>query len=285
MHSLRLPPDALCGFALRIGHRRGQVSIANDGSLPTHEASDRLPKGMSLAFVLMLLSGLIAAPHASGQTRLLDSFTNATTPDGVFGSAAARSIVGFPGGGNINTAVGEARLTADNLETPTFSGLAYNFTPSQTLLSKVTLTARNRQPSALETGILSIGAVTNSGTFTLSQTLPGNTATMQTYDFDFAALAGTNMSLQKLNVTWDLPLGATGLRGLAIDKIDLYAVPEPSTYAMALTGTALGGWQMWRGSRRRKQAVRAGAGVIRTPIGNRRTWQVTERVRDFETPA
>lgn len=206
---------------------------------------------MAVVLALTLLSGLIPTPRASGETRLLDSFTNATTPDGVFGAAATRSTLGFVGGVNFNTGVGEARLTADSLETPTFSGLVYNFSPSQSLLSRVTLTARNRQSSASETGVLSIAAVTSSGSFALSQTLPGATSAMQSYDFDFTALAGASMSLQKLNVTWDLPGGASGLRGLAIAQIDLHVVPEPSTYAMAITGTAIGGWRLWRRGRRR----------------------------------
>jgi len=35
--------------------------------------------------------------------------------------------------------------------------------------------------------------------------------------------------------------------------ISITAVPEPSTYAMALAGLACGGWQMWR--RRRLKAA------------------------------
>lgn len=192
----------------------------------------------------------LIAPRASGETRLLDSFTSAIAPDGVFGAAATRSAMGFSGGVSINTSFGEARLTADNLEAPTFSGMVYTFSPSEALLSKVTLTARNRQSSALQTGLLTIATITSSGTFTLSQTLPGATPTMQTYDFDFAALAGGNMSLQQLNVIWDIPTGASGLLGLAIAQIDLHAVPEPSTSAMALVGLACGGHSMWRRRRR-----------------------------------
>jgi len=253
MYPPGMPSDTLRGGVGREACTHATCAARRAAVLTVRATGGHRRAGAALAFVLVLLSGFIAAPRASAQTRLLDSFTNATTPDGVFGSAVARSVVGFSGGVNINTGVGEARLTADNLESPTFSGLLYDFTPSQTLLSKVTLTARNRQTSAAESGLLSIRAVTSTGTFTLSQTLPGNTPTMQIYDFDFAALAGANMALQKLNVTWDIPPSATGVRGLAIAQIDLYAVPEPSTYAMAITGAALGGWQMWRGSRRRKR--------------------------------
>lgn len=207
-------------------------------------------KRLVQTFAVVIIAAMIA-PRASGGILLLDSFTSAITPDGVFGAAATRSVVGFSGGVGFNTSLGEARLTADELETPTFSGMVYNFSPSQALLSKVTLTARNRQSSALSTGLLKIATITSSGTFTLSQTLPGATPTMQTYEFDFAALAGGNMSLQQLKVTWDIPAGASGIRGLAIAQIDLHAVPEPSTYAMAIAGLACGGFSMWR---RRKRA-------------------------------
>jgi hypothetical protein len=88
----------------------------------------------------------------------------------------------------------------------------------------------------------------------LAQTLPGNTPTMQAYDFDFTALAGPEFQLlQRLEVTWDLPAGGTGLRGLAIDKIDLYEVPEPATIALIGLASSCGGFA---GYRRRKLAAK-----------------------------
>lgn len=44
----------------------------------------------------------------------------------------------------------------------------------------------------------------------------------------------------------------TDVNGMAYGPV---LVPEPSTCAMALTGTALGGWQIWRGSRRRTRTA------------------------------
>jgi hypothetical protein len=189
----------------------------------------------------------------------LDHFTNAVNTDGDFAAGqpkqlAVRSFSGFSGGVNINTGAGEARLTADNLETPTSSGLVYDFSPHQAVCARVTVFARNRQSSATETGVLSVRAVTGAGSFTLAQTLPGNTPTMQPYDFDFSALAGPNFNLlQRLEITWDLPSGGTGLRGLAIDKIDLYEVPEPATIALIGLASSCGGFA---GYRRRKLAAK-----------------------------
>jgi hypothetical protein len=39
--------------------------------------------------------------------------------------------------------------------------------------------------------------------------------------------------------------------------ISITAVPEPSTYAMALAGLACGGWQMWRRRRLRQASTLA----------------------------
>jgi hypothetical protein len=98
-----------------------------------------------------------------------------------------------------------------------------------------------------------VKATTNLGTFTLSQTLPGNTPTMQAYDFDFLALAGQDMlTFQRLEITWDLPAGGTGLRGLAIDSVNLY-VPEPATTALIGLASSCGGLV---GYRRRKLAAK-----------------------------
>lgn len=196
------------------------------------------------------LMSVLAASPASAAVKLLDNFTNAVTPDGVFTGIATRSNLG--NGVTIATGAGEARLVADNLDTPTFSGLVYDFSPHQAVLSKVTVTARNRQTSVTETGTLTVKATTSAGTFTLTQTLPGATATMQNYDFDFSSLAGPGMTLQKLDVVWDIPSGGTGLRGLAIDKIDLYEVPEPATIALIGLASSCGGVV---GYRRRKKAV------------------------------
>ncbi len=199
-----------------------------------------------------LLSVFAASPASASTVNLLDHFTQAVNTDGAFVGKVTRSFSGFSGGVNINTTAGEARLTSDNLETPTFSGLVYDFSPHQAVAAKVTVSARNRQTSSTETGVLSVRAVTGTGSFTLTQTLPGNTPTMQPYDFDFTALAGPNFNLlQRLEVTWDLPAGGSGLRGLAIDKIDLYEVPEPATIALIGLASSCGGFV---GYRRRKLA-------------------------------
>jgi hypothetical protein len=76
---------------------------------------------------------------------------------------------------------------------------------------------------------------------------------MQALDFDFTALSGQLWTLQRLEVTWDLPAGGTGLRGLAIDKIDLYEVPEPATIALIGLASSCGGFA---GYRRRKLAAK-----------------------------
>lgn len=199
-----------------------------------------------------LLSVFAASSASASTVNLLDHFTNAVNTDGVFTGSVTRSFSDFSGGANINTVAAEARLTADNLETPTFSGLVYDFSPHQELAAKVTVVARNRQSSLTETGVLSVRAVTGAGSFTLTQTLPGNTPTMQPYDFDFTALAGPNFNLlQRLEITWDLPAGGSGLRGLAIDRINLYEVPEPATIALIGLASSCGGFV---GYRRRKLA-------------------------------
>ena len=209
-----------------------------------------------LSLVASALLSVFAASSASARNVpcLLDDFTNLVNTDGVFQSVVARSYSGFSGGASINIAAGEARLTADNLESPTFSGLVYDFSPHQAKCALVTVNARNRQTSATETGVLSVKATTNLGTFTLSQTLPGNTPTMQAYDFDFLALAGQDMlTYQRLEITWDLPTGGTGLRGLAIDSVYLYTVPEPATAALIGLASSCGGLV---GYRRRKLAAK-----------------------------
>jgi hypothetical protein len=208
-----------------------------------------------LSLVASALLSVFAASSASARTIpcLLDDFTNLVNTDGVFQSVVVRSYSGFSGGASINIIAGEARLTADNLEAPTFSGLVYDFSPHQTKCALVTVNARNRQTSPTETGVLSVKATTNQGTFTLSQTLPGNTPTMQAYDFDFLALAGQDMlTFQRLEITWDLPAGGTGLRGLAIDSVNLY-VPEPATTALIGLASSCGGLV---GYRRRKLAAK-----------------------------
>lgn len=206
-----------------------------------------------LGLVAAALISVLAASPASASVKLLDHFTNAVNPDGAFAGVATRSNLG--NGVSIATGASEARLVADNLDTPTFSGLVYDFTPHQPVLSKVTISGRNRQTSASETGTLSVKATTNLGTFTLSQTLPGATVTNQTYDFDFSALAGSaGFVLQKLDVVWDIPTGGTGLRGLAIDRIDLYEVPEPATVALIGLASSCGGFVGYR--RRRKAAAK-----------------------------
>ncbi len=208
-----------------------------------------------LSLVASALLSVFVASSASARTVpcLLDSFTDLVNTDGVFQSVVVRSYSGFSGGASINIVANEARLTADNLETPTFSGLVYDFSPHQTKCALVTVNARNRQTSATETGVLSVKATTNLGTFTLSQTLPGNTPTMQAYDFDFLALAGQDMlTFQRLEITWDLPAGGTGLRGLAIDSVNLY-VPEPATTALIGLASSCGGLV---GYRRRKLAAK-----------------------------
>ena len=201
-----------------------------------------------------LLSVFVASSASANTVSLLDHYSQVVNTDGNFQAVAVRSFSGFSGGASINTGAGEARLTADNLESPTFSGLVYDFSPHQRLCARVTVTARNRQTSATETGILAVRAVTTAGTYTLSQTLPGNTPTMQAYDFDFTALAGPEFQLlQRLELTWDLPAGGAGLRGLAIDKIDLYEVPEPATIALIGLASSCGGLA---GYRRRKLAAK-----------------------------
>ena len=202
-----------------------------------------------------LLSVFVASSASANVIPLLlDNYTQAVNTDGVFHPNVVRSFSGFSGGANINTGAGEARLTTDNLETPTFSGLVYDFSPHQRVCSRVMVYARNRQTSVTETGVLAVRAVTTAGTYTLSQTLPGNTPTMQAYDFDFTALAGPEFQLlQRLEVTWDLPAGGTGLRGLAIDRIDLYEVPEPATIALIGLASSCGGFA---GYRRRKLAAK-----------------------------
>jgi hypothetical protein len=209
-----------------------------------------------LGLIAATLLSVFAASSASAGSvpLLLDHFTGAVNTDGAFQASVTRSFSGFSGGVNINTGAGEARLTADNLENPTSSGLVYDFSPHQAVCARVTVTARNRQTSATETGVLAVRAVTGAGTYTLSQTLPGNTPTMQSYDFDFSALTGPNFNLlQRLEITWDLPSGGTGLRGLAIDKIDLYEVPEPATIALIGLASSCGGFA---GYRRRKLAAK-----------------------------
>jgi hypothetical protein len=169
-----------------------------------------------------LAAALVAGSGRSGaaQTLLLDTFTSATGAVGAFSGTATRSNIG--NNVSFNTVAGVAQLLADGIDTPTYSGLNYAFSPFPSLGSKVSLTARNRQGSASETGILSVQTITSTGTFTLSGTLPGNTPSLQVYDFDFTALAGSTMSLRNLQVLWDVPLGVTGLRGLSIGQIDLF---------------------------------------------------------------
>jgi hypothetical protein len=199
------------------------------------------------------LLSVLSASSASADYLLLDHFTQAVNTDGLFQSIAVRSFSGFSGGVGINTVAGEARLTADNLETPTFSGLVYDFSPHVTHPPGVRVHARNRQTSSTETGVLAVKAVTTSGTYTVYQTLTGNTPTIQISDFDFSALAGPIWRLQRLEVIWDMPAGGTGLRGLAIDQIELYGLPEPATIALIGFASSYGGLI---GYRRRKLAAK-----------------------------
>lgn len=205
-----------------------------------------------LCLVAAALLSVCAASPASAAVKLLDSFTNAVTPDGVFGGAATRSTVGWSGSTSFNTVAGTANLTADDAQAPTNAGLVYDFSSHQPVLSKVSLTARNRQSSPTETGDLRVRVTTNAGVFTLTQNL-APTASLQPIEFDFSALAGPGMVLQKLDVTWDLPAGGTGLRGLTLGQIDLYEVPEPATIALIGLASSCGGFV---GYRRRKAAAK-----------------------------
>lgn len=204
--------------------RAGARALDNGGQAPSLRSGPRVA-GWCLAAIALVLVAAPGTRPASAQNLLLDTFTNAGSPVGVFSGTATRSFIGYSGGVSINTTAGEARLVADDIETPTYSGLAYAFSPSTKVRSSVIVTARNREPNASATGLLSIRSTTSAGTYTMSSTLPGSTPTMQTYTFDFTALAGSTMTLQGLDVTWDLPPGGTGLRGLAIAQIDLVASP------------------------------------------------------------
>lgn len=197
------------------------------------------------------LISVFAASPASAAVQMLDSFTNAVTPDGAFGATATRSTVGFPSSVSFNTAGGFALLNADDAQTPPNAGLVYDFSPHTPVLSKVTVTARNRQTSASETGDMRVRVTTGAGQFVLTQNLVPS-ATMQNYDFDFTGSLGPAMLVQKIEVLWDLPAGGTGLRGLAIAQIDLYEVPEPATIALIGLASSCGGVV---GYRRRKKAA------------------------------
>jgi hypothetical protein len=129
--------------------------------------------------------------------------------------------------------------------------LVYDFTPHQPALSKVSLTARNRQSSPTETGDLRVRVTTGAGAFVVTQTI-APTAGLQALDFDFTSQIGPGMVVQRVEVLWDLPTGGTGLRGLTIGQIDLYEVPEPATIALIGLASSCGGVV---GYRRRKKAV------------------------------
>jgi hypothetical protein len=204
-----------------------------------------------LCLVAAALLSVCAASPASAAVQLLDSFTNAVTPDGVFGGAATRSSVGWSGSTSFITVAGTANLTADDAQAPTNAGLVYDFTPHQPALSKVSLTARNRQSSPTETGDLRVRVTTGAGVFVVSQTI-APTAGLQALDFDFTSQIGPGMVVQRVEVLWDLPSGGTGLRGLTIGQIDLYEVPEPATIALIGLASSCGGVV---GYRRRKKAV------------------------------
>lgn len=199
-----------------------------------------------------LMSASVASP-ARAAVKLLDSFTSAIAPDGVF-TGASRGFLGWSGGSQIVPVLGSAEITANQFRTPTFAGLQYDFpaTPDHpVVLSRVTINARNAQTNAAETGILRVRAVTGAGTLDREVTLAGG-ATAQDYDFDFSAL-GAALSLQRLEVTWDLPSGGTGARVLLMNQIDLYEVPEPATIALIGLASSCGGFV---GYRRRKAAAK-----------------------------
>ena len=200
-------------------------ALDNGGQAPSRRSGLRAA-GWCLAAIALVLVAAPSTRPASAEILLLDTFTNAVSPVGVFSGTATRSFIGYSGGVNINTAQGRALLSSDEFQTPTYSGLAYAFSPSTMVGSSVIVTARNRQSSQLETGLLSILATTTSGTYTMSSILSPS-ATPQTLTFDFTGSAGSNMTLQSLDVTWNLPGSATGLRGLAIDQIDLVSSSAP----------------------------------------------------------
>ena len=201
------------------------------------------------------LISVFAASPASAAVKMLDSFTNVVTPDGVFGPVATRSTVGFPSSVSFNTVAGLALLNADDAQVPPNAGLVYDFSPHTPVLSKVTVMARNRQSSATETGDMRVRVTTGAGQFVLTQNLAPS-ATLQTYEFDFAGSLGPAMLIQKIEVLWDLPAGGTGLRGLAIGQIDLYEVPEPATIALIGLASSCGGVVGYR--RRKKAAAKKG---------------------------
>jgi hypothetical protein len=205
-----------------------------------------------LCLVAAALFSVYAAAPASAGVKMLDSFTNATLTDGAFVASANRGLLGYSGGATILTASGEAELVARANRTPTFAGLVYDFSPHQAVLSRVTINAQNQQTSATETGVLSVKAISStSATQTVSITLPGGAAAAN-YDFDFTSF-GPGVSLARLEVTWDLPSGGTGLRGLTLSQIDLYEVPEPATIALIGLASSCGGFV---GYRRRKAAAK-----------------------------
>ena len=80
-----------------------------------------------------------------------------------------------------------------------------------------------------------------------------------------AALSGsTTLAIDWLPVLGDEENAAAedgNGSGVVVDAIGITALPEPSTYAMALAGLACGGYTMFR---RRKRAWRERANVIQT---------------------
>jgi formylglycine-generating enzyme required for sulfatase activity len=112
--------------------------------------------------------------------------------------------------------------------------------------------------SASQNYLTDVGAFTNSASFY-------GTFDQSGIVFQWNDLDGTSGSSRGLRGgDWNLPasflLSSTGFsrtpsdedRNIGFRLASPVAVPEPSTYCMALAGLACGGWQMWR--RRRKTA-------------------------------
>ena len=200
-----------------------------------------LPLAMSLAMTSPTLAEFIA----------IDSFTDAGQSDahGQRSYSGQVTIVDRPGTGYAQL------ISGGTTDEPYPASLAYSFIPAPLVVGPtIRVRARNTQPDAYSTGVLSVSA---NGGESVRQTLYGGQSEYRDYDFDFTAqFLSQPAVISELKLNWLRTVGDTGAGQLWIDSIDVQDVPEPSS--LALIAVAAAGFvpPAVRGFRERRNRVR-----------------------------
>ena len=182
-----------------------------------------LPLALSLAMTSPTLAEFVP----------IDSFTDAEQSDahGQRSYSGQVTIVDRPGTGYAQL------ISGGTTNEPYPAALSYSFMPAPLVVGPVVrIRARNTQPDADSTGVLSVGI---NGGESVRRTLYGGQSEYRDYDFDFSAQFVNQVAvISELRLDWLRTVGDTGAGQLWIDSIDVQDVPEPSSIALIAVAAA-----------------------------------------------